>query len=55
MDIQTLHMISGTAGLLIFVALFIGMLFYALWPANQKQFDRAARSVLEKDGKGPKK
>ena len=49
MDMNTIHMISGTVGLLIFVFLFVGMLIYALWPANQSQFDKAANSVLKHD------
>ncbi len=55
MDLETIHMISGTVGLLIFVFLFVGMLFYALWPANQSRFDRAARSVLQNDREGTRK
>ena len=49
MDMNTIHMISGTLGLLIFVFLFVGMMIYALWPANQSQFDKAAHSVLTHD------
>ena len=54
MELETLHAIAGTVGLLIFVFLFVGVLFYALWPANQKRFDHAANSVLKNESEEPK-
>ena len=31
----------------LFVAIFVGVVAYALWPKNQKKFDAAARMPLE--------
>ena len=36
-------------GLFYLMALSIGVLIYALWPSNRKRFDRAKRSILDKD------
>jgi cytochrome c oxidase cbb3-type subunit IV len=41
--------ITQVAALLLFVALFIGVLIYAFWPGNKKRFEEAARLPLEKD------
>lgn len=49
MTYETLASFAQTWGLVIFVALFGMVLFYALKPSNQKQFDEAARIPLEKD------
>jgi cytochrome c oxidase cbb3-type subunit 4 len=49
MDYSTWQTISGTAGLIIFVVLFAGVLVYALWPSNKSTFDRAARLPLDDD------
>jgi cytochrome c oxidase cbb3-type subunit 4 len=38
---------AQTWGLLLFVVLFAGALVYALWPSNQKKFDKAARNPLD--------
>jgi cytochrome c oxidase cbb3-type subunit 4 len=47
MDYETVVMISQIAALLLFVALFIAVLVYALWPGNRKRFERASRMPLE--------
>lgn len=39
----------GVTGMLIFVALFAGVLIYTFWPSNKKRFDRASRMPLEDD------
>ncbi len=39
----------GTAWTPIFLAIFIAVLVYALWPANRKTFDDAARMPLRED------
>ncbi|PSM18540.1 CcoQ/FixQ family Cbb3-type cytochrome c oxidase assembly chaperone [Nitratireductor sp. StC3] len=54
MDIShdTLVGISKSYGLFYLIALSIGAGAYALWPANGKKFERAAKSVL-KDEEGP--
>jgi len=43
--------LAQTWGLIYFVALFIVVLIYALWPsrARQKQFDETARVPLRED------
>jgi cytochrome c oxidase cbb3-type subunit 4 len=38
-------------GLFYLIALAIGVLVYALWPSNRSRFDRAKRSILDKDDK----
>jgi len=40
---------AQSAGVLYFMALFIGVLFYALRPRNQETFDRAAQTPLRED------
>jgi cytochrome c oxidase cbb3-type subunit 4 len=46
--------VTQVLALLLFVALFIGVLIYAFWPGNKKRFEAAARLPLEKDS-GPDK
>ena len=36
-------------GLLYFVAVFLVVLGYALWPSHQREFDEAARVPLRED------
>ena len=40
---------AGTWGLIYFIAIFVVVLAYALWPSRQKQFDDAARLPLRED------
>ena len=40
---------AQTWGLLYFVAVFTGVLVYALWPSRKSQFDEAARMPLRED------
>jgi len=40
---------AGTWGLIYFIAIFVVVLAYALWPSRQKQFDAAARLPLRED------
>ena len=40
---------AGAGGLIFMVALFIGIVAYALWPANKKKFDRLAHLPLQDD------
>ena len=40
---------AQTWGLLYFVALFLIVLVYALWPSRKKKFDEAARIPLRED------
>ena len=40
---------AQTWGLVYFVAVFLIVLAYALWPSRKKQFDEAARIPLRED------
>ncbi|WP_298917419.1 cbb3-type cytochrome c oxidase subunit 3 [uncultured Algimonas sp.] len=45
---QIAHIIK-VGGTVAFTAVFIGAIFYALWPKNKARFDRAAHLPLETD------
>ena len=47
MDYQSATVLSQTIALLLFVALFIGIIAYVFWPGNKKKFDEAAQLPLE--------
>lgn len=47
---EFLSNLAQTLGLLMFIAAFAMVLFYALAPGNGKKFDRAAQLPLEEDG-----
>jgi len=38
---------SQIAALIIFIALFVGVILYVTWPGNKKKFDEAAKLPLE--------
>ena len=40
---------AQTWGLIYFVAIFIGVLVYVMWPKNKKRFDDAANIPLRED------
>lgn len=40
---------AQTWGLVYFVAVFVVVLIYALWPSRQRQFDEDARTPLRED------
>ena len=40
---------AQTWGLVYFVAVFLIVLLYALWPSRRRQFDEAARMPLRED------
>ncbi|HTS40329.1 MAG TPA: cbb3-type cytochrome c oxidase subunit 3 [Xanthobacteraceae bacterium] len=40
---------AQTWGLLYFLALFLAVLVYALWPSRKTRFDEAARMPLRED------
>lgn len=46
---QTLVGFAKSWGLFYLIALAIGVLIYALWPSNRARFDRAKKSILDKD------
>jgi len=49
MTYEQVASITQVAALLLFVALFVGVLIYAFWPGNKKRFEAAAKLPLEKD------
>ncbi len=49
MTYETVARFAQTWGLIYVMALFAGVLVYALWPRNQQKFDHAARIPLEED------
>jgi cytochrome c oxidase cbb3-type subunit 4 len=50
-DHDTLVGFAKSWGLFYLVAFAIGVVIYALWPSNRKRFDRAKKSILDKDDK----
>ena len=46
---QALANFAQTWGLVYFVAVFMLVLVYALWPSRKQQFDEAARLPLRED------
>jgi cytochrome c oxidase cbb3-type subunit IV len=40
---------AQTAGLIYFVAMFLGVAIYAFWPRNKSRFDAAAHIPLRED------
>jgi cytochrome c oxidase cbb3-type subunit IV len=46
---EFLAQLAQSAGLLYFMAIFIGVAVYAFWPANSARFDAAARLPLQDD------
>tara|TARA_R110002110_G_scaffold194517_5_gene403445 strand:- start:168 stop:338 length:171 start_codon:yes stop_codon:yes gene_type:complete len=51
-DHETLVAFSKSFGLFYLVSMSVIAVAYALWPANQKQFDRAAEQIFD-DGDTP--
>jgi len=41
--------LAQSAGLLYFMAIFLGMAAYAFWPSNKAKFDKAASMPLRED------
>ena len=46
---QTVAEFAQTWGLVYFVAVFVAVLIYALWPSRQRQFDEDSRIPLRED------
>jgi cytochrome c oxidase cbb3-type subunit 4 len=46
---QAVAEFAQTWGLAYFVAIFLLVLLYALWPSRKRQFDEAARIPLRED------
>lgn len=47
MTYQAATVLSQTVALVLFVALFIGIVVYVFWPGNKKKFDQAAQLPLD--------
>jgi cytochrome c oxidase cbb3-type subunit 4 len=47
MSYDTVATVSQVASLLMFVAMFAGVLAYALWPKNKPRFEEAQRRGLD--------
>lgn len=48
-DHQSIAAFAKSWGLFYLLILFVGVLIYAFWPGNRKRFDRAKKSILDKD------
>lgn len=49
MSYDTVATFSQVASLLLFLAMFIGVIIYAFWPGNRKRFEEAQRKALDLD------
>lgn len=49
MSYDAIAQFAQTWGLFYFMALFAGVVAYALWPGNKKRFDKAARMPLDEE------
>lgn len=50
-DHETLVAFAKSWGLFYLIAFFAVVVIYALWPSNRKRFDRAKKSILDKEDK----
>ena len=51
MTYETVATFSQVTSLLLFVAMFAGVVVYALWPSNGRRFDAIQRASLDLDKK----
>ena len=49
MSYDTVAQFSQVASLLLFIALFLGVIAYVFWPGNRRRFDEAQREALDMD------
>jgi cytochrome c oxidase cbb3-type subunit 4 len=47
MTYETIATLSQVASLLMFLATFLGVVVYALWPGNKPRFEEAQRRALD--------
>ena len=47
MTYDTVATVSQLASLLLFIALFLAVIGYTLWPANKDRFEKAARIAID--------
>lgn len=52
-DHETLTGFAKSFGLFYLIAMSIGVLVYAYWPSNKKQFERAATAVVSDEEDKP--
>ena len=50
-DHDTIVAFSKSWGLFYLIALTVCVLAYTFWPSNRKRFDRAKRSILDREDK----
>jgi cytochrome c oxidase cbb3-type subunit IV len=53
MTYQTVASISQVASLLMFIAMFVAVVAYALWPSNGPRFEDAQKRALDLDNGKP--
>jgi cytochrome c oxidase cbb3-type subunit IV len=53
MTYDTVATLSQVISLLMFIAMFLGVLAYALWPKNQPRFEEAQRRALDLETRSP--
>jgi cytochrome c oxidase cbb3-type subunit 4 len=53
MTYETVASFSQVISLLMFMAMFVAVLAYALWPKNRARFEAAQRRALDLDRKSP--
>lgn len=51
LDHTTVVAFAKTWGLFYLMAFAVAVLVYAFWPSNRKRFDRAKKSILDRDDK----
>lgn len=51
MSYETVATFSQVISLLLFIAMFLVVVAYALWPKNRKRFEEAQRRALDLDRK----
>jgi cytochrome c oxidase cbb3-type subunit 4 len=49
MNYEQVASLTQAAALLLFMAIFIGVVIYAFWPGNKKRFEKDAQIPLLKD------
>lgn len=49
MSYEQVASFTQTAALVLFMAIFIGVVIYAFWPGNKKRFEKDAQIPLRKD------
>jgi cytochrome c oxidase cbb3-type subunit IV len=53
MTYDTVATLSQVTSLLMFIAMFAGVLTYALWPKNRPRFEKAQRRALDLESGPP--